>query len=60
MVRPAEEALRRSEGLFRTVRIHSHPGHVYEPVDKDTLLYYKEASNGQILEEGINEAGSMS
>ena len=35
-------------------------GQMYEPVDMDTLLYYKEASDGQILEEGINEAGSMS
>ena len=48
------------EALFRQVGIYSHPGQVYEPVDMDTLLYYKEASNGQILEEGINEAGSMS
>ena len=36
------------------------PARLYEPVDMDTLLYYKEASDGQILEEGINEAGSMS
>ena len=35
-------------------------GQLYEPVDKDTLLYYKEAKDGQILEEGITEAGSMS
>ena len=42
------------------VGIYSHAGQVYEPVDMDTLLYYKEASDGQILEEGINEAGSMS
>src|SRR5262245_17806813 len=48
------------EALFRQVGIHSHAGQVYEPVDMDTLLYYKEASDGQILEEGINEAGSMS
>jgi pyruvate dehydrogenase E1 component len=48
------------EALFRQVGIYSHAGQVYEPVDMDTLLYYKEASNGQILEEGINEAGSMS
>ncbi len=48
------------EALFRQVGIYSHSGQLYEPVDKDSLLYYKEAKNGQILEEGINEAGSMS
>jgi pyruvate dehydrogenase E1 component len=48
------------EALFRQVGIYSHAGQVYEPVDMDTLLYYKEASDGQILEEGITEAGSMS
>ncbi|MFQ5720397.1 MAG: pyruvate dehydrogenase (acetyl-transferring), homodimeric type, partial [Acidobacteriota bacterium] len=42
------------------VGIYSHIGQNYEPVDKDTLLYYKEAKNGQILEEGITEAGAMS
>ena len=48
------------EALFRQVGIYSHAGQLYEPVDKDSLLYYKEATNGQILEEGITEAGSMS
>jgi pyruvate dehydrogenase E1 component len=48
------------EALFRQCGIYSHPGQLYEPVDADSLLYYKEARNGQILEEGINEAGSMS
>jgi pyruvate dehydrogenase E1 component len=48
------------EALFRQVGIYSHAGQTYEPVDMDTLLYYKEASDGQILEEGINEAGSLS
>lgn len=48
------------EALFRQVGIYSHVGQLYEPVDKDSLLYYKEATNGQILEEGITEAGSMS
>ena len=47
------------EALFRQVGIYSSVGQVYEPVDMDTLLYYKEATNGQILEEGITEAGSM-
>ncbi|MCB0232829.1 MAG: hypothetical protein KDG58_01140, partial [Anaerolineae bacterium] len=37
-----------------------HVGQLYEPVDSDSLLYYKEAKTGQILEEGITEAGSMS
>ena len=48
------------EALFRQVGIYSHVGQLYEPVDIDTLLYYKEAKEGQILEEGITEAGSMS
>jgi pyruvate dehydrogenase E1 component len=48
------------EALFRQVGIYSHVGQLYEPVDKDSLLYYKEAVNGQILEEGITEAGSIS
>ena len=48
------------ESLFRAVGIYSHVGQRYEPVDMDTLLYYKEATDGQILEEGITEAGSMS
>ena len=47
------------ESLFRAVGIYSHVGQKYEPVDMDTLLYYKEAQDGQILEEGITEAGSM-
>jgi pyruvate dehydrogenase E1 component len=48
------------EGLFRQFGIYSHLGQLYEPVDKETLLFYKEAKDGQILEEGITEAGSMS
>ncbi len=48
------------EALFRKYGIYSHVGQVYEPVDKSSLLYYKEAVDGQILEEGITEAGSMS
>ncbi|HLG43228.1 MAG TPA: pyruvate dehydrogenase (acetyl-transferring), homodimeric type [Planctomycetota bacterium] len=48
------------EALFRQVGIYSHVGQTYEPVDKDQLVYYKEAKDGQILEEGITEAGSMS
>ncbi len=48
------------ESLFRAVGIYSSIGQLYEPVDMDTLLYYKEAKDGQILEEGITEAGSIS
>ncbi|MCP5463946.1 MAG: pyruvate dehydrogenase (acetyl-transferring), homodimeric type [Deltaproteobacteria bacterium] len=48
------------EGLFRQVGIYSHVGQLYEPVDADSLLYYKESTDGQILEEGITEAGAMS
>ena len=45
--------------LFRQVGIYSAVGQLYEPEDKDELLYYKEARDGQILEEGITEAGAM-
>ncbi len=48
------------ESLFRMVGIYSHVGQIYEPVDKGSLLYYKEEKGGQILEEGITEAGSIS
>ncbi|MFZ0390313.1 MAG: pyruvate dehydrogenase (acetyl-transferring), homodimeric type, partial [Calditrichia bacterium] len=48
------------EALFRQVGIYSHVGQLYEPVDRESLLYYKEAKDGQILEEGITEAGAMS
>ena len=48
------------EALFRQFGIYAHSGQLYEPVDSDTLLYYREATDGQILEEGITEAGSMS
>ncbi|AKJ65430.1 pyruvate dehydrogenase (acetyl-transferring), homodimeric type [Kiritimatiella glycovorans] len=48
------------EALFRQCGIYSHPGQLYEPVDKENLLYYKEVKDGQILEEGITEAGGMS
>ncbi|OGX37252.1 MAG: hypothetical protein A3C36_07425 [Omnitrophica WOR_2 bacterium RIFCSPHIGHO2_02_FULL_52_10] len=48
------------ESLFRQCGIYSHVGQLYEPVDADSLLYYKEAKDGQILEEGINEAGAIS
>nr|WP_246120206.1 pyruvate dehydrogenase (acetyl-transferring), homodimeric type [Blastopirellula retiformator] len=48
------------EGMFRQIGIYAHGGQLYEPVDSDQLMYYKEAKDGQILEEGITEAGSMS
>jgi pyruvate dehydrogenase E1 component len=47
------------EGLFRKAGIYSHAGQLYDPVDAHLLLYYREARDGQILEEGITEAGSM-
>ena len=46
--------------LFRQFGIYSSLGQLYEPVDKDVIAYYKEAVDGQMLEEGITEAGSMS
>jgi pyruvate dehydrogenase E1 component len=46
--------------LFRQIGIYSAFGQLYEPEDHDELLYYKEARDGQILEEGINEAGAVS
>ncbi len=46
--------------LFRQFGIYSSVGQLYEPVDKDVVSYYKESKDGQILEEGITEAGSMS
>ena len=48
------------EGLFRTVGIYSSVGQLYEPVDSDQVMYYREDKGGQILEEGINEAGAFS
>ncbi|HYH43638.1 MAG TPA: pyruvate dehydrogenase (acetyl-transferring), homodimeric type, partial [Burkholderiales bacterium] len=48
------------EGMFRQLGIYSHVGQLYTPQDAAQLMYYKEDKNGQILEEGINEAGAMS
>ncbi|MBK9315175.1 MAG: pyruvate dehydrogenase (acetyl-transferring), homodimeric type [Acidobacteria bacterium] len=48
------------ESLFRQVGIYASQGQLYEPHDSDMFLYYKESKDGQILEEGITEAGSMS
>ena len=48
------------EALFRQIGIYSSLGQLYEPVDKENLMYYRETKDGQILEEGITEAGAMS
>lgn len=48
------------EGLFRQLGIYSSKGQLYKPVDSDQVMFYKESTTGQILEEGINEAGAMS
>ncbi|BAU56533.1 pyruvate dehydrogenase (acetyl-transferring), homodimeric type [Halorhodospira halochloris] len=48
------------EGLFRQLGIYSSVGQLYEPEDADQLMFYKEDKKGQILEEGIDEAGAMS
>ncbi len=48
------------EGMFRQLGIYSSLGQLYEPVDKDQVMVYREDRKGQILEEGINEAGAMS
>ncbi len=48
------------EGLFRQLGIYSSVGQLYEPQDADQVMYYREDKSGQILEEGINEAGAMS
>lgn len=48
------------EGLFRQIGIYSTEGQKYEPVDRDQVMYYREDVKGQILQEGINEAGGMS
>ena len=47
------------EGLFRQVGIYNPAGQQYTPVDKDQVMYYREDKAGQILQEGINEAGGM-
>ncbi|MDP3775941.1 pyruvate dehydrogenase (acetyl-transferring), homodimeric type [Methylotenera sp.] len=48
------------EGMFRQLGIYASQGQLYEPQDSDQVMYYKESKDGQILEEGINEAGSFS
>jgi len=48
------------EGMFRQLGIYSNVGQLYEPVDSDQIMYYREDKQGQILQEGINEAGAFS
>src|SRR5580698_7075708 len=47
------------EALFRQIGIYSHVGQLYTPEDKEQLVYYRETQDGQVLEEGITEAGCM-
>ena len=47
------------EGMFRQFGIYSQVGQLYQPEDSEQLMYYKESKTGQVLEEGINEAGAM-
>ena len=55
--RPAPSAM---EALFRQYGIYSRIGQLYEPVDSESLTYYREARDGQLIEEGITEAGALS
>src|SRR3954447_20228241 len=48
------------EGMFRQLGIYSSVGQLYKPQDADQLMYYRESKDGQVLQEGINEAGAMS
>ena len=48
------------EGMFRQLGIYSPKGQLYEPEDADQLMFYRESAEGQVLQEGINEAGAMS
>src|SRR5690606_12435895 len=57
---PAEARTFGMEGMFRQVGIYSQLGQLYTPQDADQLTYYREDKNGQILQEGINEAGALS
>jgi len=57
---PDEARTFRMEGMFRQLGIYSSVGQLYEPQDSDQVMFYKEKKDGQILEEGINEAGSFS
>ncbi|MBF13374.1 MAG: pyruvate dehydrogenase (acetyl-transferring), homodimeric type [Legionellales bacterium] len=47
------------EGLFRQIGIYSPHGQTYQPMDREQIMYYRESKSGQLLEEGVNEAGAM-
>ena len=57
-IRPDEARTFGMEGMFRQLGIYSAKGQMYEPQDSEQLMFYKESKSGQILEEGINEAGA--
>ena len=48
------------DNLFRQVGIYAPEGQLYEPEDASSMMYYKESKDGQLLEEGITEAGALS
>ena len=58
-ISPDESRTFGMEGLFRQIGIYNPHGQTYEPVDRDQVMYYREAKDGQFLQEGINEAGAM-
>jgi pyruvate dehydrogenase E1 component len=59
-ITPDESRTFGMEGLFRQLGIYNHLGQKYEPEDRDQVMFYKESTDGQILQEGINEAGAIS
>lgn len=59
-ITPDESRTFGMEGLFRQIGIYNPAGQCYEPEDRDQVMYYKESTDGQILQEGINEAGAFS
>ncbi|MBM93140.1 MAG: pyruvate dehydrogenase (acetyl-transferring), homodimeric type [Legionellales bacterium] len=58
-ISPDESRTFGMEGLFRQIGIYNTHGQAYTPVDRDQVMYYREAKDGQFLQEGINEAGAM-
>ncbi len=58
-IAPDESRTFGMESLFRMIGIYSSKGQLYEPADSESLLYYREAKDGQMIEEGINEVGAM-
>jgi len=59
-ITPDESRTFGMEGLFRQLGIYNRDGQLYEPEDKSQVMYYREAPDGQILQEGINEGGALS